>query len=158
MTLCLFPSFTSSVRVSASTRAPSLTSFLIWRTWASTARHITILLISVSRSTLLWSMWAMFLRLQACVLHPQSLRWRQGSTEIWIQCCLMQCRVVCAPRRGRKIPGTKVTLLVLLSITAWVIHHTFTSDTSLVLGGCVFFVEVGAGSGHKDLEVRTSSN
>lgn len=50
MTLHLFFSFTSSVRVNAYTRAPSLTSFLIWRTWASTAQHITILLTSVSLS------------------------------------------------------------------------------------------------------------
>lgn len=49
--LCSSTSFTSSVRVSAYTRAQSLTSSLIWRTWASTAQRITILLISVSQAT-----------------------------------------------------------------------------------------------------------
>lgn len=49
--LCFPTSFTFSVRVSAYTRAQSHTSSLIWRTWASTARHITILLISVSLAT-----------------------------------------------------------------------------------------------------------
>lgn len=58
--LCSFNSFTSSVRVSAYTRARSLTSSLIWRTWAFTAQRITILLILVSQETPL-------LQINACV-------------------------------------------------------------------------------------------
>lgn len=50
--LCSPSSCTSSVRVSVYTRAQSLTSSLIWRTWASTAQRITILLTSVSHTTL----------------------------------------------------------------------------------------------------------
>lgn len=83
------------------------------------------------------STWAICLCLQVCPLHPQSLRWHQGSTEIWIQCCLTQCRVVCAQRRVKRIRGTKVTLPVPLSITAWVMScfqwfHRSTTPQSLI--------------------------
>lgn len=135
---CSSTSYTSSVRVSAYTRAQSLTSSLIWRTWASTAQRITTLLISVSQATPLAQMnvrvcLSVFLLLLACPFCPQSLRWRQGSMGIWIQCCLRPSRVDCAPRRARRTPETKVTLPVPLNVTVWVIpapltwHHTYMS-------------------------------
>lgn len=74
-----------------------------------------------------------FMSLQACLLRLQSLRWRQGSMVIWTQCCLRRSRADCAQKRVRRTPGTKVTPLVPLSVTVWVIptwQHTCWSNTA----------------------------
>lgn len=72
---------------------------------------------SWSKFMCIWSLFV-FKMLSNC---PQSLRWRQGSMEIWTQCCSRRSRVDCAQRRVRRTPGTKVTLHVPPSVTVWVL-------------------------------------